>query len=68
MGINVLGLKRRHFSDEVVTALRRTYRTLFRSKLPLKEAIAEVEGEMGGHKEVAYFLEFVRDSERGVVR
>ena len=68
MGINVIGLKRRQFSDEVVTALRRAYRTLFRSKLPLKEAIAEVERDMGHLKEVAYFLEFVKTSERGVIR
>jgi UDP-N-acetylglucosamine acyltransferase len=68
MGINVLGLKRRQFPDEVVTALRRAYRTLFRSKRGLAEAMAEVEREMGHLKEVAYFLEFVRGSERGVVR
>jgi len=68
MGINVLGLRRRQFSDEVVAALRRTYRTLFREKLPLGDAIAEVERELGSIEEVAYFLEFVRSSERGVVR
>ena len=68
MGINVLGLKRRQFPEEVVTALRRAYRTLFRSKLPLGDAIAEVERSMSGIKEVAYFIEFVKSSERGVVR
>jgi UDP-N-acetylglucosamine acyltransferase len=68
MGINVIGLKRRQFPDETVNALRRTYRTLFRSKLPLKDAITQVESEMNSLKEVAYFLEFVKGSERGVVR
>ena len=68
MGINVIGLKRKQFPENVVTALRRTYRTLFRSKMALKDAIDQVEAEMGSIREVAYFLEFVRSSERGVVR
>jgi UDP-N-acetylglucosamine acyltransferase len=67
-GINVIGLRRRKFAPEVIEALRRAYRTLFRSKLPLKEALATLEASHGGVPEVAKLLEFVRTSERGVIR
>ena len=67
-GINVIGLKRRGFSEEAIASLRRAYRRLFRSKLALKEALDSVEAEMGTIPEVAYLLSFIRGSERGVIR
>ena len=67
-GLNVVGLKRRGYSKETISALKRCYRQLFRSGLRLEEAMEQVEAELGDVEEVRYFLEFVRTSERGVVR
>ena len=67
-GINVIGLKRRGFSETAIAALRRSYRMLFRSKMPLSEAIASVETEMGTIPEVRVLLMFIQYSERGVIR
>ncbi|MDX1387883.1 MAG: acyl-ACP--UDP-N-acetylglucosamine O-acyltransferase [Acidobacteriota bacterium] len=67
-GVNLVGLKRKGYAPEVVGAIKRTYMTLFRSKLGLEEAIAQVESELGRYDEVKYFVEFVRSSERGVCR
>ena len=67
-GINQVGLKRAGYAPETINAIKRCYMTLFRSKLPLEEAMKKVEDEFGEHEEVRYFLEFVRTSERGVCR
>jgi UDP-N-acetylglucosamine acyltransferase len=67
-GVNIVGLKRKGYSKETVDAIKRCYATLFRSKMLLDEAIAQVEAESGSIAEVRYFLEFVRSSKRGVVR
>jgi UDP-N-acetylglucosamine acyltransferase len=67
-GLNTVGLERGGMPKETIRALKRCYTTLFRSKKLLEEAIAEVESELGHIAEVAYFLEFVRTSERGVCR
>jgi len=67
-GLNTVGLERRGYPPETVAALRRCYTLLFRSKLLLAEALRQVEAELGHVPEVAYFLEFVRGSERGVCR
>ncbi|MDX1390618.1 MAG: acyl-[acyl-carrier-protein]--UDP-N-acetylglucosamine O-acyltransferase, partial [Acidobacteriota bacterium] len=67
-GVNLVGLKRRGYEPDVVNAIKRTYVTLFRSKLALDEAIRRVESELGQYEEVRYFVEFVRSSERGVCR
>lgn len=67
-GLNTIGLERKGYPAETVAALKRAYRTLFRSGLSLEEGLAEVERELGEVPEVAYFIEFVRGSERGVCR
>ena len=58
----------RPFMEEVIDALKRVYQTLFRSKLRLEEAIAQMEAQVGHIEEASYFLEFVRSSKRGVCR
>jgi UDP-N-acetylglucosamine acyltransferase len=67
-GLNLVGLQRRGYPPEVIDALKRCYARLFRSKLLLEDALAQVEAELGHVAEVRYFLDFVRGSERGVCR
>jgi UDP-N-acetylglucosamine acyltransferase len=67
-GVNLVGLKRKGYSDETVEAIKQCYTTLFRSKLLLRDAMEKVQAELGHHEEVRYFLEFVRTSTRGVCR
>jgi UDP-N-acetylglucosamine acyltransferase len=67
-GLNQVGLRRRGYPAETMRALRKAYTTLFRSKMTLTEALESVEKESGEIAEVRYFIEFVRSSERGVVR
>ena len=67
-GVNVIGLERRGFSPEAVQALKRAYRILFRSRLSLEAAMARLEEEMPGQEDVSYLADFIRGSQRGVIR
>ena len=67
-GLNSVGLKRKGYDRETIHAIKRCYTRLFRSKHMLKDAIQEVSDELGHVPEVRYFLDFVRDSKRGVCR
>ena len=67
-GINTIGLERKGFSKETIEALQRAYRILVRSKLKLADALARIEAEFGSVPEVRYFVEFARESKRGVIR
>src|SRR5712671_7523101 len=67
-GLNSEGLKRRGFSPESINALKRAYRTLYRSGLGLDEAKRELEAQAAEFSEVRLFLEFVVNSKRGIVR
>jgi len=67
-GINTIGLERRGFSKEVITALKRVYRILFRSSMLKSEAINLVLEEYGKYPEVVRLVEFIKASKRGVAR
>ncbi len=67
-GINSEGLKRRGFSADAINALKRAYRTLYRSGLGLDEARRELEIQASGCGEVRLILEFLDNSQRGILR
>ncbi len=67
-GLNLIGLKRNGFPEATIAELKRAYRILFRSGLPLREAIARAEADTASVPEVRHLLDFVRSSKRGVQR
>jgi UDP-N-acetylglucosamine acyltransferase len=67
-GLNSEGLKRRGFTPESINALKRAYRTLYRSGLGLDEAKRELEAQAAESAEVRLFLDFLRSSQRGILR
>ncbi|MEW6490229.1 MAG: acyl-ACP--UDP-N-acetylglucosamine O-acyltransferase [Thermodesulfobacteriota bacterium] len=68
-GLNLEGLKRRGFDQEVQAALRRTYRAVFQSKETLARCLEKVrEGKDYALPPVRRFVDFIAGSERGVTR
>jgi UDP-N-acetylglucosamine acyltransferase len=67
-GLNVVGLKRRGCSAEIVRDLKRAYRVMFHSGLKVADAVARAQREVPASREVQTFLAFIQASERGVCR
>ena len=67
-GLNLIGLKRRGFSDEAINNLKKAYKALFMAGLKLPDAIARIRTEMRDSSEVEYLLAFIERSERGICR
>jgi len=67
-GINSEGLKRRGFSAESIAALRRSYKTLYRSGLKLEEAVASITAEAQTQTALAPLVEFLAAPGRGIIR
>jgi UDP-N-acetylglucosamine acyltransferase len=67
-GINAEGLKRRGFSPEAIAALKRAYKTLYKSGLSLAEAKAELVKQAAEAPEVRAFSDFLAGSTRGILR
>ena len=62
-GVNSVGLKRAGFDDDARRALKNAYRTLFRSALPLEEALARLAG--ADDENIRHLIRFIRGSKRG---
>lgn len=67
-GLNLVGLKRRGFSDSTISHLKKAYRTLFMADLKLPDAITRIREEIIDCPEVDYLLNFIEHSERGICR
>ena len=66
--INKIGLERHGISDEAQTALRHAYKILFREELSVANALLKVEKELPPLPEVQHLVQFIRASERGIIR
>jgi len=67
-GINAEGLRRRGYTPEAITAIRRGYRLLYNSNLKLADALEQIRTLALAHPEIACLAEFVADSSRSIVR
>ena len=67
-GLNLTGLKRRGFTDEEISNLKKAYRIIFRSNLPLKDAVDEVVEKFPEDKNLKYMVEFISSCSRGIAR
>jgi UDP-N-acetylglucosamine acyltransferase len=67
-GLNAVGMDRRGIPPEVRLELKRAYRILYRSQLNVAQALDRITRELKLYPEVHEFVEFVRSSERGIVR
>lgn len=67
-GLNIVGLRRRGFTNETIEAIHNTYRTIYQSGLNTTDALAKIEADMEMTPEVRYIVDFVRDSQRGIIK
>ena len=67
-GINSEGLKRRGFDSDRILSIRRAYKTLYKSGLPLAEAREELARASSDAPDVKLMLDFIDRSQRSLVR
>ena len=67
-GINVEGLKRRGFTADSITSLKRAYRTLYKSGLLLEEAKIKLTEDAKTQPDLQRFVDFLALSKRGIIR
>jgi UDP-N-acetylglucosamine acyltransferase len=70
--VNLVGLKRRDFSASRQAVIRQMHKLLYRSKLPLEEAVAQIGALRGstpdGDGDVEVMLGFLASIKRGIAR
>jgi UDP-N-acetylglucosamine acyltransferase len=64
-GLNVIGMKRARFSAEAIRALKAAYKLLWRSDLPVKDALARLKVDFAAVAEVQELVRFLEASRAG---
>jgi UDP-N-acetylglucosamine acyltransferase len=67
-GINTVGLRRRGFPSEKISEIQEIYRYIFLKGLNNSKALDMVEKEVPASPEKDYIVEFIRTSERGIMK
>ncbi|MFZ1545661.1 MAG: acyl-ACP--UDP-N-acetylglucosamine O-acyltransferase [Candidatus Nitrotoga sp.] len=67
-GINSEGLKRHGFSSNAVMAIKRAYKTLYKSGLTLQQAKVVIDEQAATYPELNTLVDFIGGSQRGVIR
>ncbi|MFL5422021.1 MAG: acyl-ACP--UDP-N-acetylglucosamine O-acyltransferase, partial [Myxococcales bacterium] len=65
VGVNTVGLTRAHFDEQAISRVKAAYKAMFRAKMGLREALAHVRAEYGGHPEIDHFVSFLEGTQRG---
>lgn len=67
-GINIVGLRRRGFSSEVIRNIKDIYDTIYHQGFNISDGCSKVENGFPQSEERDVILNFIRNSKRGVVR
>ena len=66
-GLNVVGLRRRGFSNELIGQLKEVYRLIYRSEFNISQALEQIQSAFEPGDEISEVVSFIRHSERGIV-
>lgn len=68
MGLNTVGLTRRGFGKERIDEIHNIYRAIYQKGMNVSQALDYIENEFKQSPDRDYILEFIRKSERGIIR
>ena len=67
-GLNIVGLRRRGFSNEVITNIRNAYRQIYESENNVSTGVANIKENIPMSPEIEYIVNFIeKESERGII-
>ncbi|NDW18480.1 acyl-ACP--UDP-N-acetylglucosamine O-acyltransferase [Dysgonomonas sp. 216] len=67
-GINLVGLRRRGFSNEKINEIQEIYRIIYQSGLNFTDAVTKIEKDFVSTPEMQLIVNFIKNSPRGIVR
>ena len=67
-GVNLIGLRRRGFSNELIQNIHEAYRIIYQSNNTRADAIQQIKEEIPMSPEIQYIIDFVEASQRGIIK
>ena len=66
-GINLIGLRRRGFPDELIENIHNAYRIIYQQGMNITQALEHVREEIPMSPEIEYIVDFISSSKRGII-
>lgn len=67
-GVNAIGLRRRHFDQELINHIQDIYRILYVKGENITNALTHIEEEIEPTEQRAQIIDFIRSAELGIIR
>ena len=67
-GVNLIGLERKNYPPDRVKLIKEAFRMIYRSKHNRRQAIEAMQKELPQTEEITELIQFIEQSERGIVR
>jgi UDP-N-acetylglucosamine acyltransferase len=67
-GLNIIGLRRRGFSNEQIELIKEAYNIIYNGTGTRAEAIQQIKDTLTITPEIQYIIDFVSSSERGIIK
>jgi UDP-N-acetylglucosamine acyltransferase len=67
-GVNLVGLERKNFPPERMKPIKEAFRLIYRSKYNTAQALAAIQKELPQNDDIREIVEFINNSERGIIR
>lgn len=67
-GMNAVGMRRRGYTKEAIEKLKHAFHLLLSAKLNTSQALERIEAEIADSPEVQLLVDFIKSSNRGVVK
>lgn len=66
-GLNVVGLRRRGFTNETINQLKEVYRLIYRSEFNISQALEQIQSAFEPTEQIQEVISFIQRSERGII-
>lgn len=67
-GLNLVGLRRRGFSEELIEEIHEIYRYIYQKGYNVTQALDHIERDLVGNGERDMIVSFIRESRRGIIK
>lgn len=67
IGCNIVGMKRRNFSQKIIEQIETAYKLIYSSNLNVSQAIEKIKNELPQTEEIKHIIEFIEKSKRGII-
>lgn len=68
VGLNIVGLRRRGFTNEQIDRIQSIYRYVYQSDLNTTQAIEKIISDVEDSDEKSLIVDFIKSSQRGIIR